>query len=391
VPHDVRIPIGMLALALVVAIPAVWISSGTDETRQTGSASSRSLAVAAETTPERFTVVASGDVLIHSGVYERAREYGRVSGKAFDFRPMFKKVRPIVSKGDLAICHLEVPLGAPGSLSSYPVFNAPQQVARGIRYAGFDTCSTASNHSYDKGTPGIYSTIDNLHDRRVRHEGTARTRRSGRRAAMYNVGGVKVGHVSFTYGLNGFKLPEGKSWLANVINADKIIRQARGARRRGAKFVIASLHWGNEYQRAPSSFQSDLARRLVKSGSVDVILGHHAHEVQGITTVRRKFVVYGMGNFISAQYSPVDTQDGLIVKLVVEKVDRRWKVARIRFTPTWVQRGTYKILPVASTYNQPGTSNYLKSILKASWWRTLSAVRSLGRDERVKPSSRPRF
>jgi poly-gamma-glutamate synthesis protein (capsule biosynthesis protein) len=389
VRRDLRIPIGLfVALTLVVAIPTMRSPSSPAERGGTMAAADESLAAA--TAPERFTVVASGDVLIHKAVYDRAREYGRASGKAFDFRPMFKPIRPIVSKADVAICHLEVPLDAPGPLSSYPVFNAPRQVARGIRYAGFDKCSTASNHAYDQGTPGIHSTIDSLHDRRLRHEGTARTRKSGRRAAMYNVGGVKVGHVSFTYGLNGFALPEGKSWLANVIDADEIIRQARGARRRGADFVIASLHWGNEYQRAPSSFQTELARRLMKSGSVNVILGHHAHVVQGITTVRRRFVVYGMGNFISAQYSPVDTQDGLIVKLVVEKVFGRWKVVRVRFTPTWVERGTYRILPVARTYNKAGTSEYLKSVLKASWSRTLAAVRSLGRDPRVKPSSRPK-
>ncbi|MQA98814.1 MAG: CapA family protein [Actinobacteria bacterium] len=380
----------LLVLAPAAAVPSLW-KAISDEPPATASQGSAEPVAAAGSEPERFTVLASGDILIHRAVYERAREYGRASGKAFDFRPMFKPIRPIVSKADLAICHLEVPLGAPGPLSSYPVFNAPRQVARGIRYAGFDKCSTASNHSYDQGTPGIYSTIDSLHDRRVGHEGTARTRKSGRRAAMYNVGGVKVGHVSFTYGLNGFKLPEGKSWLANVINAEEIIRQARGARRRGAEFVIASLHWGNEYQRAPSGFQRDLARRLMKSRAINVILGHHAHVVQGITTVRRRFVVYGMGNFISAQYSPVDTQDGLIVKLVVEKVYGRWKVVRIRFTPTWVARNSYRILPVARTYNRPGTSDHLKSILKASWSRTVSAVHSLGRDERVKPSSRPKF
>lgn len=380
----------LVAIALVAATASVWRASLPDDGASIAAASgSAQPSAAAE--PDRFTVVASGDILIHGAVYERARQYGKASGKAFDFRPMFGPIRGIVSKADLAICHLEVPLGAPGSLSSYPVFNAPRQVARGIRYAGFDKCSTASNHAYDQGTPGIRSTIDSLHDRRVGHEGTARTRRSGRRAAIYNVGGVKVGHVSFTYGLNGFQLPEGKSWLANVIDPEKIIRQARGARRRGAEFVIASLHWGNEYQRAPSSFQRDLARRLMRSRAVNVILGHHAHVVQGITTIRRRFVVYGMGNFVSAQYSPVDTQDGLIVKLVIEKVNGRWKVDRVRFTPTWVERGTYRILPVARAYNRSGTSDHLRSILKASWSRTLSAVRSLGHDDKVKPSSRPNF
>ena len=348
-----------------------------------------STTAAAETT-DRFTIIASGDVLIHSAVWERAQVNGQASGKAFDFKPMFAKIRPLVKAADLGICHMEVPLGAPAPYSSYPVFNAPPPVASGVRSAGYDTCSTASNHSYDKGTPGVTSTIDNLHRRGLLHEGTAKRRRGGRRAAIYDVKGVKVAHLSFTYGLNGFRLPEGQSWLVNVIDADEILRQARNARKAGADFVVLSLHWGNEYQRIPSTFQTELAKRLTNAGPIDVILGHHAHVVQGIRPVNHRFVVYGMGNSISAQHTPVDTQDGLLVKLVVENVRGRWRVTRIRYTPTWVERGTYRILPVARMLNDPATSDALRPTLRASWSRTLDAVRSLGRFRRVKPSEWPK-
>lgn len=380
-------------MAVVVAAVAVVIAL--DDPRQAPARPSLSAGVGVETTrataeaTDRFTIIASGDVLIHSAVWEQAQAYGRATGRAFDFRPMFAKIRPIVRNADLGICHLEVPLGAPAPYSSYPVFNAPPAVARGVRSAGYDTCSTASNHSYDKGTPGVKSTINNLHERGLKHEGTAKTRNSGRRAAIYDVKGVKVAHLSFTYGLNGFSLPDGKPWLVNVIDGREILRQARNARRRGAKFVVLSLHWGNEYQRTPSSFQTELAQRLTKAGPIDVILGHHAHVVQGIRPVNSVFVAYGMGNSISAQHTPVDTQDGVLVKLVVDKVNGRWRVAKIRYTPTWVERGSYRILPVARMLNDPDTSDALRPTLRASWSRTLEAVRSLGRFRRVKPSGWP--
>ena len=383
--------VAAVLFATVIAAPLMRDPAISDAAPRRTTASTAAEPAAAATGPvERFTVIASGDVLIHSAVYERARANGQAAGRAYDFRPMFRPIRSIVSKADLAICHMEVPMGAPGGLSSYPVFNAPRQVAAGVRHAGYDTCSTASNHSYDKGTPGIHSTIDSLHARNLRHEGTAKTRRKGNRAAIYRVKGVKVGHVSFTYGLNGFTLPQGQRWLANVIDAERIIKQARGARRRGARFVIASLHWGNEYQRSPSSYQTALARRLMRSRSIDVILGHHAHVVQGITKVRTRFVAYGMGNSLSAQYSPVDTQDGVLVKLIVEKIDGRWRVARIRYTPTWVERNTYRILPAARVHNQPGTSEALRSVLRASFSRTVAAIRSLGRQKNVRPSEWPK-
>ena len=57
------------------------------------------------------------------------------------------------------------------------------------------------------------------------------------------------------------------------------------------------------------------ARRLRRSGVIDLIVGQHAHVVQPIRRLWGKFVVYGEGNFLSAQSSrccPGPTQDGLV-------------------------------------------------------------------------------
>src|SRR5215203_3643609 len=96
---------------------------------------------AASARVRRFTLLASGDVLSHTSVVERARAYGAGSRRAFDFRPMFAAIRPIVSTADLAVCHLETPLSPSGrQLSGYPRFNAPPQLAAAIRHAGYDAC-----------------------------------------------------------------------------------------------------------------------------------------------------------------------------------------------------------------------------------------------------------
>jgi Bacterial capsule synthesis protein PGA_cap len=111
-------------------------------------------------TPRGFTLLASGDVLPHRSVLERARAYGARSGRPYDFGPMFAAVRPIVSAADLAVCHLETPLSPSGRhLSGYPTFNAPPQLASAIRGAGYDACSVASNHSMDQGAQGVVGTL----------------------------------------------------------------------------------------------------------------------------------------------------------------------------------------------------------------------------------------
>jgi len=108
-----------------------------------------------------FTLVATGDVLTHGPVLRQASAYGRRSGQPYDFRPMFADLRPIVASADLALCHLEVPLSRDGrGIASWPAFNAPPQLAAALRWAGYDACSTASNHAMDKGPPGIAATLD---------------------------------------------------------------------------------------------------------------------------------------------------------------------------------------------------------------------------------------
>src|SRR4051812_31127547 len=117
------------------------------------------LSPAAAPHPIDLTIAASGDFLIHQPVWERARADGH--GR-YDFRPMLRYVRPIVRRADLALCHVETPMTSRPP-RGYPVFNTPPALARAIRWAGYDVCDTASNHSLDQGQAGIDATGVALH------------------------------------------------------------------------------------------------------------------------------------------------------------------------------------------------------------------------------------
>jgi hypothetical protein len=168
-----------------------------------------------------FTLIASGDVLTHGAVLERARAYGRRIGQPYDFRPMFADLRPIVSRADLAVCHLEVPLSRTGQdISSWPAFNAPPQLAVALRWAGYDACSTASNHSMDQGAQGVAATLAVMDTAGLRHAGMARTANEAGQGTILNVRGLRVGLLSYTYGLNSGPLPAtSRGWSRRSIPA----------------------------------------------------------------------------------------------------------------------------------------------------------------------------
>jgi hypothetical protein len=150
----------------------------------------------------RVTLVAGGDVLVHSAVWESARTHA--GGEGFDFAPMFEPIAAFVAGADLAICHLEVPLSADNAhLASYPRFSAPFELADGIRAAGFDGCSVASNHVLDQGVAGIDATLDHLDRVGLGHAGAARTPEEAHSITTYEVRGTRIAHLSYTYGFNG--------------------------------------------------------------------------------------------------------------------------------------------------------------------------------------------
>jgi poly-gamma-glutamate capsule biosynthesis protein CapA/YwtB (metallophosphatase superfamily) len=334
--------------------------------------------------PRGFTIAASGDLLIHGPVRRQAATYGERLGEAFDFRPMFDQVRPVFADADLAICHLEVPLSADNSrLSGYPLFSAPRELAEAIAHAGFDACSTASNHSMDQGGDGATQTLDLLDDAGVGHAGMARTEHEAETVSTHTLDDVDVAHLSYTYGLNGMPLPPNAPWMVDLIDEDRILADAERAREAGAEFVVASMHWGVEYQQTPSAEQRHLAETMLAEGGVDLILGHHAHVVQPVTTVEDRYAVNGLGNFLSNQSSaccPTATQDGAIVVIEVEEVDDGLVVTDLTYVPTWVDRDDYTIVDVGAELGDPALPEDRRETLTASWDRTVAAITAEGAD-----------
>ena len=193
----------------------------------------------------------------------RPPDDGARAGQRYDFRPMLAELRPLVAGADLALCHLEVPLSRDGrAVASWPSFNAPPELAAALRWAGYDACSTASNHAMDRGAGGVAATLDVLDRAGLRHDGTARDAAEAAASTVMDVRGLRIGLLSYAYGLNGGALPSGQPWLVDLIDPARIVEDARAARRAGARFVVVLLHWGQENQAAPTSSQRELARRL---------------------------------------------------------------------------------------------------------------------------------
>jgi hypothetical protein len=298
-----------------------------------------------------FTILVTGDLLSHTAVVDQARAYA--AGEGYDFTPMLRDVRPIVTAADVAICHLETPVAPPGTPAdgSYPDYGVPAQITAAIAAAGFDRCSLASNHAMDKGAAGVDSTLGAFDAAGLGHAGMARTAAEAG-PTLFDVRGTTVAHLSYTFGFNGRRLPRDQPWRSNRIDPARIVADARQARRDGARFVLVSLHWGTEGSSDVTANQRRWAEEITASGAVDVIVGHHAHVVQPIEQVNGRWVVFGLGNFLTAMSgaSPccgIRGQDGMMVRLrAAEQPDGSFAVAKPEAIATYVDRSSYVVLPV---------------------------------------------
>jgi poly-gamma-glutamate capsule biosynthesis protein CapA/YwtB (metallophosphatase superfamily) len=289
-----------------------------------------------------FTVVATGDVLVHPPVADQASRDAHARGEqGYDFRPIFAGVKPVIQAADLAICHLETPLGRPGGpFHGYPTFEAPPQVAAAIADSGYDTCSTASNHTLDQGAAGVGRTLAALDAAGVRHAGSARSAREAATPDILDVRGVRVAQLSFAFGFNGFSRPRGKPWLANQIDKAAILGAAHRAQAAGAQVVIVSLHWGTEFQQRPTAQQVGLAHALLASPDIDLIVGHHAHVTQPFERIEGKWVAYGLGNHVAKHAQPRGvTEESVIARFTFTQRYGRWAVTKTEYVPELIDLG----------------------------------------------------
>lgn len=283
----------------------------------------------------------TGDTLAHSPLWRQAQR--NTGGAGFDFFPMFADVAGSLSSADLAVCHLETPIAPEGEeFTTDPLYGVPPEIVGAMARAGYDRCSTASNHILDRYARGVDRTIDVLAKHGIGQAGSARSEVESL-PVVFEVNGIRMSHLSYTYATNGIPLPDGEPWRTNLIDSARIIRDAQVARDLGAEFVVASLHWGTEKVTEPDEQQLTVADEVTASGAVDLIIGHHAHVVQPLSQVNGVWVAYGLGNILSNlpvnDAWPAASQDAVILEVDVHvAADGTVAVDQPVARPTWVDK-----------------------------------------------------
>ena len=278
-------------------------------------------------TPEPEPVVqtvhfsATGDNLIHEGIYNQARARG--SDGHYDFIPAYENLRDFYAGFDVNWLNQETLVNDDYEPSGYPMFSTPGDITNALYNVGFRVFSLSNNHSYDKGAGGIASSM--AHWAAMPDDVVS--------MGFYNletyddyvyqtVNGVTIGYLSYTEMTNGLPTPSGSEYGVAYLDQRDVIEKQITDMRPNCDVLVVSAHWGTEGTHVVNDFQKDTAQWLADQG-VDLIIGTHPHVTQNAAWLtgangNTTLVVYSLGNFINAQSSP-DNVIGAILDMTFEK------------------------------------------------------------------------
>jgi poly-gamma-glutamate capsule biosynthesis protein CapA/YwtB (metallophosphatase superfamily) len=250
-------------------------------------------------------LAATGDIMLDRSMGHHLRQ-----GK-LDYP--FYQVAHWFHAADLTIGNLESALGDIGEPEpkAYP-FRAPPEAAESLARAGFDIVSLANNHGMDYGPEALLQGIDLLHAAGVVPIGAGVDETAAYAPHITSINGLSLaifGYVNVPVEWRGF---DTETWTA-AADAPGLawatverIQSGVGAVRDDVDLIIVVLHSGYEYVDPPSPIQMELSRAAVDAGA-DLVIGHHAHILQGIEFYRDGVIVYGLGNFVFEIDGPPET------------------------------------------------------------------------------------
>lgn len=295
---------------------------------------------------EKIEIAMIGDVLLHLPLYNY-----------MSFIPSFSPVLDELKSIDLLIANQEsLPAGGAFGVSGYPNFSSPPHIIGDLKDAGVDVLSIANNHTLDQGEEGLLEAIQQMEKVEMPYIGAYKSIEDQQADRIFQVDNISLGLLGYTYGTNGHETPEGKGYLVNQIDENRIVGDIEELKAK-VDFIIVSIHWGAEYNLEANDTQKKLAQSIADAGA-DIIFGHHPHVIQPYELIisesgHRTHVFYSLGNFFSGQKDEY-TNIGGIAKIEVLKKNVNGEQVMTIENPSFISTAVL----MGETY----TVNFLKDV-----------------------------
>ncbi|MBR3157616.1 MAG: CapA family protein [Atopobiaceae bacterium] len=262
---------------------------GVERNAQEGASEDAEPAAPTTVQPASISLIAAGDVVMDGSVTES----GRQESGAYDFGHLFGPLADEIGRFDLRMVSQEAALAGSkfGFGAEYPL-NAPQDLGRAEREAGFNVVLRASDHSMDTGAEGIHSELVWWHDTfsdmpvlgiaDAEPENNPTLSNYVSNVYVYEKDGFKVAVLN-----HAVNVPDEGQGMVSRLSEEKIASDVAKAREMGAEMIVACPHWGEEYNPNVVEEQTRYAWAYANQG-VDVIIGTHPRVLQRTEVLQRE-------------------------------------------------------------------------------------------------------
>lgn len=291
----------------------------------------------------QFVITVGGDTTLGSIREHEERNdsfYSVVTGMGHSYP--FSGLYELFAGDDLTLVNLEGPLTYSENAQEKKYrFRGPPDYVNILTEGSVEAVNLANNHSQDYGEEGYEDTKRYLDGAGIIYCGSKLT-------GIYEKDGIKVGLIGNTFPYS----EKGRDISSDV----KSLREA------GCQIIIASFHWGSEYEYDFTAEQRKIGRAAINAGA-DVVVGHHPHVIQGIEKYKDRYIIYSLGNLVFGGNLDPDDRDAYLCQLTFD-------VSGAEIPPPSLQ-----VIPIRLTDRASGTTDY-RPVLPddATRERILSAI-----------------
>lgn len=178
-------------------------------------------------------------------------------------------------------------------------FRGASQNVQFYREMGVDMVTLANNHIYDFGEEAFLDTLSTLKKAAIPYIGAGKNSDEAKKPYYLIVNGYKIAFLNATRAEKYVLTPEAsenKGGVFRCYDPTSFATQIQEIKKT-SDYVVALVHWGTENTHQLEEVQQETGHLYIDSGA-DMVIGSHAHVLQGVEFYKGKLIAYNLGNFI---------------------------------------------------------------------------------------------
>ena len=251
---------------------------------------------------------------------------------------LLSAIAPVMSDADISMVNVETAVGTGGSaVNKQFTFQVPAEALDSLGAAGVDVVTMANNHGMDFGKEGFADTLRIKSEGQMPIIGIGQDDTEAYAPYIKEVNGQRIGIIA----ANDIYPSSMVTWwtaapgVPGIASAEEAYQEQLAQAVRDARPTVNTLavylHFGTEKETCPNARQKELVDLMISAGA-DIVVGTHAHRLQGMGYQGDQLVAFGLSNFIFKAPSAAGTASGvLVVTATGRRIDGyEWKPAQIR-------------------------------------------------------------